>query len=96
MEPTDLTALQPMVRLRRSISCTSRTIAGISLPTRPSYEAVPVIRAATPARFPAARAALAALGGTLAEAAMQHLNYLVDVEKRPVRDVAAEWRARRE
>lgn len=62
----------------------------------PPYEAVPVIRAATPARFPAARAALAALGGTLAEAAMQHLNYLVDVEKRPVRDVAAEWRARRE
>ena len=37
---------------------------------------------------------LAALGGTIDEAAMQHMNYLVDVEKRAVRDVAAEWLAR--
>jgi glycine betaine/choline ABC-type transport system substrate-binding protein len=62
----------------------------------PPYEAVPVIRAETLERFPDARAALAALGGTLDEATMQRLNYLVDVEKRPVRDVAAEWRARQE
>jgi glycine betaine/choline ABC-type transport system substrate-binding protein len=61
----------------------------------PPYEAAPVIRAATLARFPAARGALAALGGTLDEAAVQRLNYLVDVEKRPVSAVAAEWRAAR-
>jgi glycine betaine/choline ABC-type transport system substrate-binding protein len=59
----------------------------------PPYEAVPVIRAETLRRFPAARQALAALGGTLDEATMQRLNYLVDVEKRPVPAVASEWRA---
>lgn len=58
----------------------------------PPYEAVPLIRAETLARFPAARAALAALGGALDEPAMRRLNYLVDVEKRPVAAVAAEWR----
>lgn len=62
----------------------------------PPYEAVPVIRAETLERFPAARTALAALSGTLDEATMQRFNYLVDVEKRPVREVAAEWRARQE
>jgi len=60
----------------------------------PPYDAVPVIRAETLERFPAAHAAFAALGGTIDEAAMQHMNYLVDVEKRAVRDVAAEWLAR--
>jgi len=59
----------------------------------PPYDAVPVIRAEALERFPAARKALASLGGTIDEAAMQHMNYLVDVEKRPVRDVAAEWLA---
>jgi len=61
----------------------------------PPYEAVPVIRAETLARFPAARAALAKLGGTLDESTMRHLNYLVDVQKRPVREVAAGWLAER-
>jgi glycine betaine/choline ABC-type transport system substrate-binding protein len=61
----------------------------------PPYEAVPVIRAETLERFPAARAALAALGGSLDERTMQRLNHLVDVEKRPVPAVAAEWRAAR-
>ena len=60
----------------------------------PPYQAVPVIRAAVLEQFPAARAALAALGGSLDETAMRHLNYLVDVEKRSVREVAAAWRAR--
>lgn len=61
----------------------------------PPYEAVPVIRARTLERFPAARAALAGLGGTLDEQTMRRLNYLVDVEKRPIPAVAAAWRAAR-
>jgi glycine betaine/choline ABC-type transport system substrate-binding protein len=61
----------------------------------PPYEAVPVIRRQTLERFPPARSALATLGGTIDEAAMQHMNYLVDVEKRSVRDVAEEWLAGR-
>jgi glycine betaine/choline ABC-type transport system substrate-binding protein len=55
----------------------------------PPYEAVPVVRAEMLTRHPAARAALAALGGTIDETAMRRMNYLVDGEKRPLRDVAA-------
>lgn len=59
----------------------------------PPYDAVPVVRAATLERYPAVRPALAALGGTIDESTMRRMNYLVDVEKRPVRDVAAEFLA---
>lgn len=57
----------------------------------PPYEAVPVIRVETLERFPAAREALRALGGTIDAAAMRRMNYLVDVEKRLVAEVAREF-----
>jgi glycine betaine/choline ABC-type transport system substrate-binding protein len=57
----------------------------------PPYEAAPVIRAETLKRFPAARGALAALGGTIDEAAMRRMNYEVDVAKRPLPVVAREF-----
>ena len=57
----------------------------------PPYEAVPVVRAETLDRFPAVREALAGLAGSLSESVMRHLNYLVDVEKAAVKDVAADY-----
>lgn len=61
----------------------------------PPYEAVPVIRADALERFPAARDALRELGGTIDAAAMRRMNYLVDVEKRSVPDVARSFLAGR-
>ncbi len=57
----------------------------------PPYEAAPVVRAETLARYPAVRDALRELGGSLTETEMRRLNYLVDVEKHDVRDVATEF-----
>ena len=57
----------------------------------PPYEAVPVVRSEVLERIPAIREALAELAGTLSEAAMMHLNYLADVEKESVKQVAADF-----
>jgi glycine betaine/choline ABC-type transport system substrate-binding protein len=54
----------------------------------PPYQAAPVVRGETLRRNPVVAVALRKLAGTLTGADMQHLNYLVDVEKRAVRDVA--------
>lgn len=59
----------------------------------PPYHAAPVIRAEMLERYPEAREALRALGGRLDEDTMRHLNYLVDVEHRPVVEVARNFLA---
>lgn len=60
----------------------------------PPYEAAPIVRRDALERFPALRDALAALGGTIDEEAMRRMNFLVDVERRDVTDVAREFLAR--
>ena len=57
----------------------------------PPYEAAPVVREETLQRYPAARRALIALGGTISAETMRHLNYQVDVQHRDARQVAAEF-----
>ena len=59
----------------------------------PPYDAVPVVRESTLAKFPQLRAALADLAGRLSAADMRRLNAQVDVDQR---DVAAVVRAFRE
>jgi osmoprotectant transport system substrate-binding protein len=59
----------------------------------PPYDAVPIVRENTLAKFPPLRAALADLGGKLTAADIRHLNALVDVDQR---DPAAVVRAFRE
>lgn len=61
----------------------------------PPYEAAPVVRADTLARFPAVRDALAALGGTIPASAMRRLNHAVDGEHRDAGTVVREWRRER-
>lgn len=57
----------------------------------PAYEAAPVVRADMLRRYPAARRALDALGGTISAETMRNLNYQVDVQHRDTRQVAAEF-----
>ena len=57
----------------------------------PPYEAVPVVRSEVLRQYPEIRSALSALGETLTDGEMRRLNYLVDVEKRSVGEVAAEF-----
>ncbi len=59
----------------------------------PPYHAAPVVRAETLERYPQAREALRALGGRMDGETMRRLNYLVDVEQRPVTEVAREFLA---
>jgi osmoprotectant transport system substrate-binding protein len=59
----------------------------------PPYEAAPVVRADVLERYPQVGTALSALTNTLTESDMRRLNYLVDVEKRDVTEVAAEFLA---
>ncbi len=59
----------------------------------PSYEAVPVARLALFQRVPDVRPLLARLAGTIPDSLIRHLNYLVDVERRSIKDVAAEFLA---
>lgn len=58
----------------------------------PSYHAAPVVSGAVLSRFPEVRTALIALGGTLTDADMRRLNYLVDGEKRDVAQVVRDFR----
>jgi osmoprotectant transport system substrate-binding protein len=59
----------------------------------PPYDAVPIVRQQTLAKFPALRGALAELGGKLTTADIRHLNAEVDVDQR---DPSAVVRAFRE
>ncbi len=59
----------------------------------PPYQAVPVARAAMLQRHPEVRRALEELGGTMTDAAMRRMNYLVDVEHQDVKEVAREFLA---
>lgn len=59
----------------------------------PPYEAAPVARNDLFARFPAARTALARLGGTITEEKMRAMNYQIDVAHRPAALVAKEYLA---
>ena len=54
----------------------------------PPYDAVPVARQATLAKYPELRAILQQLGGILTVDEMRKLNYAVDGEKRQPKDVA--------
>ncbi|MBV8771446.1 MAG: ABC transporter substrate-binding protein [Deltaproteobacteria bacterium] len=57
----------------------------------PPYEAVPVIREQTLARFPELKGALDELGGKISDAKMRQLNYEADGKKRAVKDVVADF-----
>jgi glycine betaine/choline ABC-type transport system substrate-binding protein len=57
----------------------------------PPYDAVPVVRRAALEQHPEIRDALRQLGGILSVAEMRRLNYAVDGEKRPAREVAREF-----
>jgi osmoprotectant transport system substrate-binding protein len=59
----------------------------------PPYDAVPIVRRDTLARFPALRQSLTELGGKISEEEMRHLNAEVDANQR---DVSAVVRAFRE
>ncbi|HKD16121.1 MAG TPA: glycine betaine ABC transporter substrate-binding protein [Candidatus Angelobacter sp.] len=57
----------------------------------PPYDAVPLVRQQTLARYPALRDALAELGGKISEEDMRRLNYAVDGEHRDVKTLVAEF-----
>jgi len=57
----------------------------------PPYDAVPLVRQQTLARYPALRDALAELGGKISEEDMRRLNYAVDGEHRDVKALVAEF-----
>ena len=59
----------------------------------PPYDAVPIVRQSTLARFPQLRGALAYLGGKLSAADIRRLNYAVDAQRQ---DAAAVVRAFRQ
>jgi osmoprotectant transport system substrate-binding protein len=58
----------------------------------PPYEAAPVVRQATLARYPALGAAFDRLGGVLSVEKMRRLNYAVDGEHRSPAEVVREFR----
>lgn len=57
----------------------------------PPYQASVVVRSDTLAAYPELRGVLSALSGKIPDAVMRRMNYAVDGEHRPVRDVAAEF-----
>ncbi len=57
----------------------------------PPYEAAPVVRRDTLARYPALGAALRQLGGLISEEEMRRLNYQVDGEHRDVKQVVRDF-----
>ncbi len=59
----------------------------------PPYEAAPVVRQQTLAKYPKLRQALQQLGGLISADEMRRLNYLVEGELRDVKDVVREFRA---
>jgi glycine betaine/choline ABC-type transport system substrate-binding protein len=61
----------------------------------PPYQAAPVVRAAVLDKYPAVRAALAALGGKISDVEMRRLNALADVEHKDIAEIARAWLAER-
>jgi len=61
----------------------------------PPYQAAPVVRAAVLDKYPAVRAALAALGGKISDVEMRRLNALADVEHKDITEIARAWLAER-
>jgi osmoprotectant transport system substrate-binding protein len=61
----------------------------------PPYDAVPIVRRDTLAKYPALRAALADLGGKISADDMRRMNAEVDGDQRDVVDVVREFRATR-
>lgn len=59
----------------------------------PTYDAVPVVRSEILEAHPEVHGLLDALGGTIDEETMRRMNYRVDVERRPIREVAREFLA---
>jgi osmoprotectant transport system substrate-binding protein len=59
----------------------------------PPYDAVPIVRQSTLAKFPQLRAALTDLAGKLTAADMRRLNYAVDADQRDVAAVVRDFRA---
>jgi len=57
----------------------------------PPYEAVPIVREDTLARYPEARAAIAELAGKISDAEMQTMNYAVAGQGRDTSEVAREF-----
>lgn len=57
----------------------------------PPYEAVPIVREATLAKYPQLRAAIAVLGGLITADEMQRMNYEVEGELRDVKEVVQEF-----
>jgi osmoprotectant transport system substrate-binding protein len=57
----------------------------------PPYEAVPIVRDDTLARYPEVRTAIAELAGTISDAEMRRMNYAVAGEGRDIEDVAREF-----
>jgi osmoprotectant transport system substrate-binding protein len=57
----------------------------------PPYEAVPVVRDETLARYPEVRTAIADLAGRISNTEMQKMNYAVAAEGRDIEDVAREF-----
>ena len=57
----------------------------------PPYEAVPIVRQDTLARFPEVRAAIEELAGKISDAEMRKMNYAVDAERRDIAEVAREF-----
>ena len=57
----------------------------------PPYDAVPVVRQATLEKYPELREVLRKLGGILSVEEMRRLNYSVDGEKRPPKEVVREF-----
>jgi osmoprotectant transport system substrate-binding protein len=58
----------------------------------PPYEAVPIVREDTLARFPGLEATLNELHNQISDAEMRQLNYAVDGQHRDVKDVVGEFR----
>ncbi|HEY2460879.1 MAG TPA: glycine betaine ABC transporter substrate-binding protein [Candidatus Acidoferrum sp.] len=59
----------------------------------PPYDAVPIVRQDTLAKFPPLRAALSSLAGKISADEMRHLNAQVDAEQRDVATVVRAFRA---
>jgi glycine betaine/choline ABC-type transport system substrate-binding protein len=61
----------------------------------PPYQACIVVRQETLAAYPTLRAILSELSGRISDAEMRKMNYAVDAEHRPARDVAKDFLAGR-
>jgi osmoprotectant transport system substrate-binding protein len=57
----------------------------------PPYQAVPIVREETVARFPDVGSALAELAGRVSDAQMRKMNYAVVAEQRDISEVAREF-----